>query len=141
MSAKRRQETIARFSVPIESDNSAPSLSQATAPPLSQDTAPPSSQRSRRVHSTQSVVLDGSIDDDADADFVLGDEQEDDDDDFYIYLDPEPQSFFDFFRLPSFLRPTTAPVPTATKVPEVSFTGYSFISTFSFAMASPSPLV
>lgn len=82
MSAKRRQETIARFSIPIESNNSAPSLSQNTAPPLSQGTAPPSSQRSRRVHSTQSVVLDGSIDDDADGDFVLGDEHEGDDDDF-----------------------------------------------------------
>ncbi|PIL34185.1 transcription factor [Ganoderma sinense ZZ0214-1] len=82
MSAKRRQETIACFSVPIESNNSAPSLSQATAPPLSQGTAPLSSQRSRRVQSTHSVVLDGSIDDDGDGDFVFGDEQDDDDDDF-----------------------------------------------------------
>lgn len=82
MSAKRRQETIAQFSVPIESDNAALSLSQATAPPPSQSTAPPSSQRSRRARPTQSVILDGSIDDDTGGDFVLGDEQEGDDDDF-----------------------------------------------------------
>ncbi len=82
MSAKRRQETIARFSVPIESDTPAPSLRQATAPSLNHSTAPPSSQRSRRVRSTTSVTLDGSIDDDADGDFVLGDEQDNVDDDF-----------------------------------------------------------
>ena len=73
------------------------------------------------------------LDDDLDDD--LNTDNNDDDDDFYIYVDPEPESFFDFFRLPSFLRPTPAPEPTATKVPEVSF-----ISAFSFAMASPSPL-
>ncbi|KAI0779816.1 SNF2 family N-terminal domain-containing protein [Fomes fomentarius] len=83
MSARRRQETIARFSVPIEpSSTLAPPLSQATAPPSSQPTEPASSQRStRRSRSAKSIIVE-SIDDDNDDDFVMGDDQVDDDDDF-----------------------------------------------------------
>ncbi len=83
MSARRRQETIARFSVPIEAFSAlAPPLSQATAPPSSQPTEPASSQRStRRSRSTKSMIVE-SIDDDKDDDFVMGGGQVDDDDDF-----------------------------------------------------------
>ncbi|RPD63881.1 hypothetical protein L227DRAFT_542891 [Lentinus tigrinus ALCF2SS1-6] len=85
MSARRRQETIARFSVPVEAD-SVPSLSQATAPPSSQLTEPASSQRSsrRRGRITQSSTVVDEIfaDDDKDDDFVVGDDAQDDDDDF-----------------------------------------------------------
>ncbi|TFK94573.1 hypothetical protein K466DRAFT_509225 [Polyporus arcularius HHB13444] len=94
MSARRRQETIARFSVPIEADSSGPalsqaappSLSQATAPPSSQPTVPASSQRSsrRRGRATQSTVIDDIFNDDKDKDddFVMDDDDQDDDDDF-----------------------------------------------------------
>ncbi|KAI0690203.1 SNF2 family N-terminal domain-containing protein [Cerioporus squamosus] len=92
MSARRRQETIARFSVPIEADASAPvlsqapSLSQATAPPSSQPTESASSQRSsrRRSRATQSTVIDDIFNDDNDKDddFVMSDDDQDDDDDF-----------------------------------------------------------
>ncbi|KAI0743822.1 SNF2 family N-terminal domain-containing protein [Daedaleopsis nitida] len=96
MSARRRQETIERFSVPIEADASAPSLSQATAPRLSQAIAPPSSQvtepmssqrSSRRSRSKKSIVIDDpidSLDKDQDDDFVMRDDQDDDDDDFIV---------------------------------------------------------
>ncbi|KAI0702988.1 SNF2 family N-terminal domain-containing protein [Cerioporus squamosus] len=92
MSARRRQETIARFSVPIEADASAPvlsqapSYSQATAPPFSQPTESASSQRSsrRRSRATQSTVIDDIFNDDNDKDddFVMSDDDQDDDDDF-----------------------------------------------------------
>lgn len=82
MSARRRQETIARFSVPIEVQTSAPSLSQATAPPSSQPTEPETSQRSarRRGKSSQSSIVDYSIDGDQDDVYVMSDDQGDDDD-------------------------------------------------------------
>ena len=84
MSARRREETIARFSVPIESDSYAPSLSQATAPPSSQTTEPTTSQRSARrsTRSSRSIVVDSAVDDDRDDDFVMGEDQDDDSDDF-----------------------------------------------------------
>ena len=81
MSARRRQETIARFSVPIKPDTvtAVPPLSQATQQP----TEPVPSQRSarRRTRSSQSILLDGTIDDDDDDDFVMDDGAGDDDDD------------------------------------------------------------
>ncbi|KAI0356200.1 hypothetical protein OH77DRAFT_1423798 [Trametes cingulata] len=84
MSARRRQETIARFSVPItpEDVGAAPPLSQATQPPSSQPSEPVLSERSsrRRTRSSQSLLLDESIDDGKDDDFVMSDGQDDDDD-------------------------------------------------------------
>ncbi|KAH9892824.1 SNF2 family N-terminal domain-containing protein [Cubamyces lactineus] len=90
MSARRRQETLARFSVPVTSDNVAipPPLSQATQPPASsQPSEPVLSQRSTRTRtrSSQSIILDGVIDDDNDDDFVVDANAVSDDD--YAYLD------------------------------------------------------
>lgn len=87
MSARRRQETIARFSVPIEGGDVPMSSSQA---PTSQPEVPASSQRSsrRRLRSTQ-AILDESIDDAQDDDFVMDDNQADDDD-FIDDSDDEP---------------------------------------------------
>ncbi|KAI9067101.1 hypothetical protein FKP32DRAFT_1588914 [Trametes sanguinea] len=88
MSARRRQEVLARFSVPVNPDDSAgpPPLSQATQPPSSQPTEPVLSQRSARTRSRshQSILLDESVDDDKDDDFVVDDDLDDDDD---SYLD------------------------------------------------------
>ena len=76
MSARRRQETIARFSVPIEGDtvSSSTQVSATQAANLV-----PSQRSSRRTRSTRSVI-DESIDDDRDDDFVMDAAQEDDDD-------------------------------------------------------------
>ncbi|OJT07139.1 Helicase-like transcription factor [Trametes pubescens] len=85
MSARRRQETIARFSVPINPGEvtTTPPLSQVAQLPSSQPSEPISSQRSarRRTRSSQSILLDGSIDDDKDDDFIIFDPSSDDDDD------------------------------------------------------------
>ncbi|KAI0633366.1 SNF2 family N-terminal domain-containing protein [Trametes polyzona] len=93
MSARRRQETIARFSVPINPDEavSVPPLSPATQPPSSQPSEPVLSQRStrRRTRSSQSLLLDESIDDGKDDDFVLDDTVDDGDDDFMVDEDDE----------------------------------------------------
>ena len=76
MSAKRRQEAIARFSVPIEAHSAMPSFSQSNSQ------APASTQRARRARSSRPVLPDSSIaiDDGADGDYVVDDEQDDDDD-------------------------------------------------------------
>ena len=74
MSAKRRQEAIARFSVPIEAHSAMPSFNQSNSQ------APASTQRARRARSSRSVLPDSSIDDGADGDYVVDDEQDDDDD-------------------------------------------------------------
>ncbi len=89
MSARRRQETIARFSVPINPGEvtTTPPLSQVAQLPSSQPSEPISSQRSarRRTRSSQSILLDGSIDDDKDDDFIIFDpSSDDDDDDFFV---------------------------------------------------------
>ncbi|KAL1942554.1 hypothetical protein VTO73DRAFT_6156 [Trametes versicolor] len=85
MSARRRQETIARFSVPIKAGEvtTAPPLSQVAQLSSSQPSEPVPSQRStrRRTRSTQSILLDGSLDDDKDDDFIMVDPSSDDDDD------------------------------------------------------------
>ena len=76
MSAKRRQEAIARFSVPIEAHGAMPSSNQ------SDSQAPASTLRARRARSSRSVLPDSSIaiDDGPDGDYVVDDEQDDDDD-------------------------------------------------------------
>ncbi|KAI0334969.1 hypothetical protein GY45DRAFT_967409 [Cubamyces sp. BRFM 1775] len=88
MSARRRQETLARFSVPVIADNVAipPPLSQATQPPASSQPSEPMSQRStrRRTRSSQAILLDDVVDDDKDDDFVDADDASDDD---YSFLD------------------------------------------------------
>ncbi|TBU43646.1 SNF2 family N-terminal domain-containing protein [Dichomitus squalens] len=82
MSAKRRQETIARFSVPIKAASGGRSFSQASVPPPTDSQAPASTQRSRRVRSSHSVLVEGPIDDGADGDYELDDDEQDNDDDF-----------------------------------------------------------
>jgi SWI/SNF-related matrix-associated actin-dependent regulator of chromatin subfamily A3 len=78
MSAKRRQETIARFSVPLEDDDApAQLLTQAHAATQSSRTT---RQRRKTAHaSSASDVIDLVADDDADADFVAPAHKEDDD--------------------------------------------------------------
>ena len=72
MSAKRRQETIARFSVPIKEE-----VHVATQPSTTQDRPKRQTRRSRtNIPSDAEVVV---LDDDDDGDFVAGDEEEDDD--------------------------------------------------------------
>ncbi|KAI0675019.1 SNF2 family N-terminal domain-containing protein [Trametes maxima] len=85
MSARRRQETLARFSVPITPDE-AVTASSLTQPPSSQPSEPVLSQRSarRRTRSSQSIPLDGPMDDDKDDDFVMSDNFDDNDDDDFI---------------------------------------------------------
>ncbi|KII92184.1 hypothetical protein PLICRDRAFT_133581 [Plicaturopsis crispa FD-325 SS-3] len=74
MSQRRRQETLASFSVPIEEEPIVPIVA---------DSAATSSQRTRRRSSTQSVLqADSSFDHDGDDDFVMTAAGEDDDDDF-----------------------------------------------------------
>lgn len=88
MSARRRQETIARFSVPIKPGEvtTAPPLSQVAQLSSSQPSEPVPSQRAarRRTRSSQSILLDGSLDDDKDDDFIMVDPSSDDDDDPFI---------------------------------------------------------
>ncbi|CDO69292.1 hypothetical protein BN946_scf184976.g11 [Trametes cinnabarina] len=83
MSARRRQEVIAQFSVPVAPDDSAipPPLSQATQPPSSQLSEPVLSQRTTRTRtrtrSAQSLMLEESVDDENDDDFVMDDNYDD----------------------------------------------------------------
>jgi len=67
MSARRRQEAIARFSVPIEDDH-----------PVTIDSEP--SRRTRRTSSTASLEGGAADVDDNDSDFVIGDMDNDEDD-------------------------------------------------------------
>lgn len=82
MSARRRQETIARFSVPVKSDDvvSAVPFSQAIQPAVSEVAG--ASQRSarRRTRASQSILLDEAGDNEKDDDFVINDTDVDDDD-------------------------------------------------------------
>lgn len=84
MSAKRRQETIARFSVPIKED-AAPA--PATIPTQS------NGRTTRQRKRTNNVIPDDDIlvpDDDGDADFVA--DGDDDDDDFIVDDEPKKQT-------------------------------------------------
>lgn len=75
MSAKRRQETIARFSVPIEEDES-PALTLTQAPSATQAR----STRRRSTRASSQAVVDLTADDDQDGDFVMPVDDETDDD-------------------------------------------------------------
>ena len=98
MSAKRRQETIAQFSVPVQENSitSTPEVAQVT-PTASQETASETtSSRSRRTRKTRSTatVLDGGdeieiVENGGDDDYVMNDEVDDDDDDFIDDEDDE----------------------------------------------------
>ncbi|KIP02391.1 hypothetical protein PHLGIDRAFT_297330 [Phlebiopsis gigantea 11061_1 CR5-6] len=83
MSAKRRQETIAQFSVPLEDDES-PAVMFTQAPPArAAPSAPaqPRSTRSRRKSTqTASQVIDLASDNEQDEDFVMNGSGEEDDD-------------------------------------------------------------
>lgn len=70
MSAKRRQETIAKFSVPIQDKIG------ATKPPAAQGRAKRQRKRTRTSVPDDEVVV---LDDDGDGDFVVGDDHEDED--------------------------------------------------------------
>lgn len=83
MSAKRRQETIARFSVPIKEDN--PPATQSTA--VNQGRPKRQTRRTRTSAPSDAEVI--VLDDDDDGDFVVGVE-EDDDDDFIVSDDDRP---------------------------------------------------
>ncbi|KAH9942327.1 SNF2 family N-terminal domain-containing protein [Epithele typhae] len=74
MSARRRQETIARFSVPIEQRDGLPTSIQGVTQTYD---APRSSRRGRATQ----AIIDDTMDNDGDQNFVMG-EDEDDDDDF-----------------------------------------------------------
>ncbi|KAF7790392.1 hypothetical protein EIP86_001347 [Pleurotus ostreatoroseus] len=98
MSAKRRQETIAQFSVPVQENSvtPAPEVAQMT-PTASQETASQTtSSRPRRARKTRSTttVLDGGdeieiVENGGDDDYVMNDEVDDDDDDFIDDEDDE----------------------------------------------------
>ena len=77
MSAKRRQETIAQFSVPVREDEP-PSVATQEAPVSMQAT-----RTRKRTTRSKTIVIDGEVDDDKDDDFVVGDD-DDDDDDFIV---------------------------------------------------------
>ncbi|EKM54585.1 uncharacterized protein PHACADRAFT_197015 [Phanerochaete carnosa HHB-10118-sp] len=89
MSAKRRQETIARFSVPIAEDGS-PALALTQAPTASQASR---STRVRRKSSrnVSSDVLDLTADSDGDADFVAPADESDDDSFIDDFEDERPK--------------------------------------------------
>ncbi|KAF9565547.1 hypothetical protein CPC08DRAFT_815314 [Agrocybe pediades] len=78
MSAKRRQEAIARFSVPIEEET-----------PVVPDT---SSKRPRKTSSNMSIELGAPDVDDNDSDFVVDDNDKDDDDDYLVDSDDDKPS-------------------------------------------------
>lgn len=75
MSAKRRQETIARFSVPIAEDES-PALTLTQAPTATQTAR--ATRALRRSTRSVSDIVDLTMDDDGDDDFVAIDESDDD---------------------------------------------------------------
>ncbi|KAI0730200.1 SNF2 family N-terminal domain-containing protein [Fomitopsis betulina] len=89
MSARRRQESIARFSIPLDGSSSSPVPTLGTraptgygkaAPPSSQDPGILPARRTRK--STAAVYADGDAamgDDDADADYTFKDDGDDDD--------------------------------------------------------------
>lgn len=80
MSAKRRQETIARFSVPIKEDVAVP------AQPATQGRSKRTRRSARTVSDADSEVI--VLDDEDDGDFVAGDDDEDDD--FIVDDDDQP---------------------------------------------------
>lgn len=75
MSAKRRQETIARFSIPVQEDDSLPTSTQDVLI-STQNTR----TRKRTTRSSAKIVIDGGVDDDKDSDFVVNNDNDDDDD-------------------------------------------------------------
>ena len=77
MSARRRQETIARFSIPIEEGDIGSTDRQVTASQTS--AATPSQRATRRSTRSTQVVLDESFEDDRDHDYVMTADQDDDD--------------------------------------------------------------
>lgn len=84
MSAKRRQETIARFSVPLEDDEMpAQMLTQApsASAPVSATRATRQRRKSTRTNTASSEIIDLAGDDAGDGDFVVN-LSDDDDDDF-----------------------------------------------------------
>lgn len=93
MSAKRRQETIARFSVPLEDDESpAQILTQAPAPaPATQSGRSTRQRRKTNRNNPTSDVVDLVADDDADDDFVMPADDGDDDDDSFIVDDSDDE--------------------------------------------------
>lgn len=83
MSARRRQETIAQFSVPIEEDDTPIAIEVEDAP-----SRPTRSTRTRSSQATATVLSDGdAADDDLDDDFVVGGEVDEDDD----FIDDEEE--------------------------------------------------
>ena len=89
MSARRRQQAIARFSVPLDGSSPVPASTQAASTKQS-DVAPSASQESdapltrrRTRKSTATAYPDGDAamgDDDGDADYTFADDGGDDDD-------------------------------------------------------------
>ncbi len=89
MSAKRRQETIARFSVPIKEDSPPATQSTAATQPTAASQGRPKRQTRRTRTNAPSDAEVIVLDDDDDGDFVVGAE-EDDDDDFIVSDDDRP---------------------------------------------------
>ncbi len=88
MSAKRRQETIARFSVPIKEDNPPPATQVTQATASTQGRPKRQTRRTRTNAPSDAEVI--VLDDDDDGDFVVGAEEDDDDDDFIVSDDDRP---------------------------------------------------
>ncbi|KAI0344734.1 hypothetical protein BDW22DRAFT_1354880 [Trametopsis cervina] len=81
MSAKRRQEAIAQFSVPIKEDN----VTIPTASPPTQGRARRTRKKAKTFAPDSDVIV---LDDDSDDDFIVSDYEEDDD---FIVDDDEPR--------------------------------------------------